>query len=523
MTEPNLPSTRPKGGAAERPCRTIGARGTVLAITAALAGSVAGCMIGPDFSPPPPPPVDSYLPADTGTSRSAAAVARRTDIAGDWWRILGSHKLNELIELGLENNADLAAAEAALRVAQANTMALRGGFWPTVNAEWGSKREQVPTRTLSSDSAQGKSVFSLHTPQVSVAYVADVWGGLHRRVEAAEAETEAAAMQREAAGVTLSAHIALTAIQQASLEGQIDVTQRLVAAQHELLAILKRQQAVGAIPQTDVAVQETALAQTKLLLPPLERQRDQQVNVLATLTGVLAARTRKQHFRLGDFRSPRQLPVSLPADLVRQRPDIRVAEARLQAANAQIGVAIANRLPQITLGTDGGSTADTVGRLFSPGTWFWMIAANAAQTLLDGRTLAHRQVAAEEAFIQQTAEYKSVVLAAFQNVADVLVALEADRKSIAAAGEAETAARRSLDLIRRQLEQGQISLPVLLTAQQAFLQTSLARVQARASLLANTVALYQALGGGWWNRPPAAPHVQAPEHGSRSTIKTVSR
>ncbi len=479
-------------------------------------------MVGPDFSPPPPPPVQGYLPGGTAASSSAAVMARRTDIAGDWWRILGSRKLNGLIEVGLQYNADLAAAEAALRVAQANAMALRGGFWPTITAEWDSKRQQVPTRTLSSDSAEGRSVFSLHTPQVSVAYVADVWGGLRRQVEGAEAEAEALAMKKEAVGVTLAANIALTSIQQASLDGQIEVTMRLVTAQKELLAILQSQQSAGAISLTDVAVQETALAQTRLLLPPLERQRDQQVNVLATLTGNLAARTHKQNFRLSDFRSPRQLPVSLPADLVRNRPDIRVAEARLRAANAQIGVAIANRLPQITLGGNGGSTADTVGRLFSPGTWFWMIAANAAQTVFDGRTLAYRQAAAEEAFVQQTAEYKSVVLVAFQNVADVLVALEADRKAIAAAQDAEAAASRSLDLIRRQLEQGQISMPVLLTAQQAFLQTSLARVQARASFLSNTVALYQALGGGWWNRQAPASHRPSSEPGS-SSVAMVSR
>ncbi len=480
-------------------------------------------MVGPNFEAPPAPPVDHYLPANLGVREPSAANTRRTDVAADWWKVLGSRRLNGLIELGLVNNADLASAEAAIRVAEANALALRGGFWPTVTAQWDSSRQQVASRTLSSDNSAGKSLFSLHTPQVSVGYVPDVWGGRHRQVESAWAEAEAKAMEREARAVTLATNIALAAIQQASFEGQIEVTRRLVRAQQDLLSIIQRQQSAGAIAETDVAVQATALAQTKLLLPPLERQRDQQVNVLATLTGRLPAQTHKVTFQLNDFRSSGQLPVSLPADLVRQRPDIRVAEANLKAANAQIGVAIANRLPQITLSGNGGSTADIVGRLFSPGTWFWMIAGSAVQTVFDGRTLAFKQEAAEQAFAQQTAQYKAVVLTAFQNVADVLVAIEADTKAIVAAREAEAAASRSLDLIRRQLEQGQISLPVLLTAQQAFLQTSLARVQAQASRLANKVALYHALGGGWWNRAPMSTTAASPYQSIGQAVETVTR
>ncbi len=467
----------------------------------ALAALVAtGCMVGPDFESPPAPNVDAYLPAGAGRD----AIVPNADLPGDWWRVLGSRRLNGLIEAGLQFNTDLAAAEAALRAAEASTMAVRGGLFPTVTAELESKRQREATRTVTSNDAQNRSVYSLHTAQVSVSYVADVWGGVRRQIEAADAQAEALRYQREAVSVTLSSNIALAAIQQASFEGQIDATERLISVQSQLLEILRRQQNAGQIALPDVLVQETALAQAKLLLPPLQRQRDQQANVLATLTGRFPAQLRRETFTLASFRTPRQVPVSLPADLVRQRPDIRMAEANLRAANAQVGAAIANRLPQIGINATGGSMADVIGRLFSPGTWFGMIAGSAAQTVFDGRAAAYRQLAAEETFIQQTAQYKSVVLQAVQNVADVLVALDADRKAIVAAREAEDAANRSLDLIRRQVEQGQVSLPTLLTAQQAFLQTSLARVQAQASRLANTVALYQALGGGWWNRVPPA-------------------
>ena len=465
--------------------------------------AAGGCVVGPDFKTPDAPSISGYLPGETQKRAAAEANVKPqpgAHLPGEWWQVFGSRRLNDLIELGLRENADLEAADAALRVAEANNLALRGGLWPTVQSSWNSSRQLTPTRTLASNHAKDKAVYSLHTAQVTVTYVADVFGGLRRQIEASEAQIEVQEHQREAVALTLTSNIALAAIQQASFEGQIEATRNLIKAQTELLDILKRQQQAGQIALPDVLVQETAVAQARLLLPPLERQRDQQANVIAVLTGRFPAEATKEAFKLTAFKSPRQLPVSLPADLVRQRPDVRVAEANLKAANAQIGVALAARFPQFTLNGNGGSTADTIGKLFSPGTWFYMLAGNVAQTVFDGRTLAMKQKAAEETFAQQTAQYRSVVLTAFQNVADVLLALEADARSIKAAREAEEAARRSLDIIRQQLQQGQVSMPTLLAAQQAYLQTSLATVQARASQLADTVALYQALGGGWWNR-----------------------
>jgi NodT family efflux transporter outer membrane factor (OMF) lipoprotein len=288
--------------------------------------------------------------------------------------------------------------------------------------------------------------------------------------------------------------------QRGLLRGQIAATRRLINLQTRLLGILRRQNNLGQIALPDVLVQETALAQAKLLLPPLERQLDQQRHLLATLTGRFPSEEVAASFRLGSFQLPRQLPLTLPADLVCQRPDVRAAEAGVRASNAQIGVAIANRLPQITLSGNAGSTAEAVSHLFAPGTNFWMIAGNALQPVFDGGTLRYKQKAAEEAWTQSVAQYRSVVLVAFQNVADVLRALQADARALSAAVTAEQAASRSLDLVRRQLEQGQVSLPILLNAQQAYLQTSLARVQAEAARLADIVALFQALGGGWWNR-----------------------
>jgi NodT family efflux transporter outer membrane factor (OMF) lipoprotein len=470
----------------------------------AIAFSLGGCVVGPDFSSPAPPPVADYLPAKPATIGQSGAnsrTARGADLPGAWWELLGSRNLSALVEAALTNNADIEAAEAAVRVAHANLAAGAGAFWPTAQAKWDSSRQLTPTRTLASNHATDKASYTLHTPQVSVTYALDVWGGTKRQVEALDALVEVADFQREAAILTLTSSLALAAIQQASFEGQIAATRRLIEVQTQLLEVLRRQQTAGQIALPDVLAQETAAAQAKLLLPPLERQRDQARNLMAALSGRFPSEMGRETFRLSGFKVPRQVPVSVPADLVHQRPDVRVAEATLRQANALIGAAIAARYPQITLTGNGGSTADAIGKLFSPGTWFYMIAGSAVHTIFDGRTLAMKQRAAEETFNQTSAQYRSVVLVAFQNVADALVAIEADGRAITAAIEAEKAAQRSLDIVRQQVDQGQVSLPALLTAQQAYLQTSLARVQAEASRFASIVALFQALGGGWWNRP----------------------
>jgi NodT family efflux transporter outer membrane factor (OMF) lipoprotein len=461
---------------------------------------LTGClMVGPDFQSPPPPGVTGFLPGQR-ESVPGAAVIRGAQISARWWDVFRSRNLNRLIQDGIENNPDLQAAEAAVRVAQANALSLRGTLFPVINATFDGSRQRIPDQTLTSNAASGATIYSLYTPQVTVAFVPDVFGGTRRAIESADAVAEQQSFQREAVYVTLASNIALAAIQEASLRGQIAATRRLIEIQTQLLDILRRQNDRGQIALPDVVAQETAAAQARLLLPPLERQLAQQRNLLATLTGRFAGEGVSATFELASFQLPRKLPLSLPADLVRQRPDVRAAEANLHVVNAQIGVAIANRLPQLTLTGNAGSSADAFARLFSPGTVFWTIAGNAAQTVFDAGTRYYKQKAAEEAAAQAAAQYRSTVLVAFQNVADVLRALQADARTVSAAVAAEESANRSIDLVRRQVEQGQVSSPVLLNAQQAYLQTSLARVQAQAARLADTVALYQALGGGWWNR-----------------------
>src|SRR5262245_20114436 len=378
---------------------------------------LAGCAVGPDFVPPEPPPVTGYLPGPDASERVLGkAFLYGAEIPSRWWELFRSRALNDLVEQAIQHNAEPEAAEAAVRVAQANALAQRGALFPQVAGNWNSSRQRVPIATLDSPAATKAEFFSLHTAQVTVNYVADVWGGVRRQTESAYAVAENQAFQREAVYLTLTSNVAVAAIQEASLPGQISATRRLIALQTQLLQILRRQNELGQIALPDVVAQETSLAQARLLLAPLEKQLAMQRNLLAVLIGRFPSEGATATFDLASLRMPRKLPLSLPADLVCQRPDVRAAQASLHAANAQLGVAIANRLPQITLSGNAGSTAFAVSRLFAPGTNMWMIAGNALQPIFDGGTLHYKRVAAEEGLAQAVAQYRGTVLVAFQNV-----------------------------------------------------------------------------------------------------------
>jgi len=470
---------------------------------------LSGCAVGPDFKAPSPPDVASFLPAPGGNSSKADRVpgqklAHGAEIPPQWWELLRSDGLDRLVQDAITYNADLAAAEAAVRVAQANALAQRGPLFPTIDAGLDATRQKIAvTPVVDPDSGQamtGPSRYSVVTGQVSVSFVPDVWGGMRRQIEQADAEVESQAFQREGVYLTLASNVALAAIEEARLRGQVAATMQIINLQVDLLRILRRQHESGHIALTDVTTQETALAQARLLLPPLELQLAKQRNLLAFLTGRFPNEARLPTFQLAAFHSPHALPLSVPGNLVRQRPDIRTAEASLRGANAGIGAAVANRLPQITLSANAGRTWSDIPEL-SPTGAFWLIGGNIAQKVFDAGALAQKQRAAEEATNQSLAQYRSVVLAAFQNVADVLRALQSDTRAIEAASTAKKSAQRNVDLVRSQLDQGQVSIALLIEAQRAYLDTSLALVDARASRLADTVALFQALGGGWWNRP----------------------
>ncbi|MGD0230156.1 MAG: efflux transporter outer membrane subunit [Syntrophorhabdales bacterium] len=485
-------------------------RSLCLAVLFVAALLAAGCAVGPDFHRPAAPGVDRYtasgLPARTTSADvkggEAQAFVQDRDIPGQWWTLFHSKALNDLIGQALKANPDLEAAQAALRGAWENVYAQQGAFFPSVEANFNPTRQKI-ARSLTSPLTSNSNLYSLHTAQVSVAYTIDVFGGTRRQVESLAAQADSQRFQLEAAYLTLTSNVVAGAIEEAALRGQIAAVKRIIEIQSQSLELLRRQYALGQIAQADVVAQEAALAQTQTTLPPLEKQLAQQRDLLARLAGRFPSETLVETFDLSSLELPQELPLSLPSKLVAQRPDVRSAEEQLHTACAEIGVAVANRLPNITLSADLGSVATQVGQLFTPGTGFWALAGNVTQPVFQGGTLLHRQRAAEAAYDQALAQYRGTVLTAFQNVADSLHAVQCDADALKAAVAAEGAAAKSLAIARTQLELGDVSYLALLNAEQTYQQAVTNRVQALANRYADTAALFQALGGGWWNRSDA--------------------
>jgi len=490
--------------------RTVSFRRAAAVLLPWIGCVVGGCVVGPDFDQPSPPAVESLVtgslqsPGTAGGERQEFFVG--SDIPRDWWRLFHSEPLNALIDSALRDNHDLKAAEAALRIAQANAQAGRGVFFPQVSTGFGGMRQKVSEDPLIPSTPTGTPYYTTYTDQLTIGYVPDVFGGGRRQVEALNALAEVQRFQLEAVQLTLTSNLALAAIQEAALRGQIAATRRIITIVKEVLALQRKQFSLGQIDGVDVAGQEAALAQLELTLPPLEKQLAQQRTLMIALAGHFPSEGLPGSFDLADFTLPGQLPVSLPFDLVRQRADVRAAEANVHAACATVGVAIANRLPQFNIMANGGTMSSALAHVLDFATAYslWTVAGGVGQVLFDGFTLEQKQRAAEAGLDQAAAQYKSTVVVAYQNVANALEALDYDARTLRAAMEGERAASRSVHLVRERLRLGKISAVEILNAQQAYYVSSLAVVQARAMRYADTVALFQALGGGWWNRSDVA-------------------
>jgi NodT family efflux transporter outer membrane factor (OMF) lipoprotein len=328
----------------------------------------------------------------------------------------------------------------------------------------------------------------------------DVFGLTKRTVESAKAQQDAARYQMLAVDLTLTSNVANAFIQDAALQDQIDATHQLIDIETKAVETLRYQFAKGYASKLDLAAQESQLAQTVATLPPLEKAEAQERDLIAVLAGRYPSQAPQQTYNLSSLTLPQDLPVSLPSTLVEQRPDVLQAQANMHVASAEIGVAAANRLPNIQLTGNAGSTALTLGQVFGPGTGFWTIGAEAAGTLFDAGALKHKEREAKDAYVQASEQYKSTVLGAFQNVADTLVALDQDAKALKANAAAADAAKITLDLSQEQYQKGYANYLSLLSAEQGYQQARISLVQAQAARFADTVALYQALGGGWWGR-----------------------
>jgi NodT family efflux transporter outer membrane factor (OMF) lipoprotein len=491
-------------------------RFVLVALGAALVG---GCTLGPNFLSPDSPKAETYLPDGPSSfvaggigGGEAQRIVQGLDIPAQWWLVFQSPQLNSLIETALRANPDITAAAASLRVAQEAARAQRATLFPTLQAGFGASATQVPTILSAPTADPNVYSYSLFTLGLTLTYNLDLWGANRRQIESLEALAEAQCFQLEGAYLSLASNVVAAAILEASLRAQVEATQRIIAAQRDTLDILNRQSGLGAVPGADVAAQQAALAQVEATLPPLQKALAQQRNLLAALTGHLPSVDLTERFRLADLKLPQELPLSLPAKMVEQRPDVRAAEANLHSASALVGVAIANQFPNITLTAGINTQALAFNTLFGPSLAGSVAQVGALQTILDGGALAARKRAAQAGLEQAEAQYRSTVLTAFRNVADALRALEFDALTLKAAVAAEQATATSLAIARRRLELGDTTYIFVLTAELAYQQASLLRVQAQAARYTDTAALFQALGGGWWNRdrPGPDPRTGAP-------------
>lgn len=472
-----------------------------LLMAAGVCGLLSACAVGPDFHRPPPPVQTAYtadtpqaMAAPLGQAGGTQTFSNRA-IDAQWWHQFGSAELDRLIEQALAKNTDLAATQAGLRQARELWLAQRGLLLPWANAGASSSRVKG-SQYLAPVPNDSTFNYSLQTAQVNVGYTLDIFGGNRRTVEQARAFYDEQAYQAEAARITLINTVASAAFQQASLKDQVRDQRQIVAIQQELLAIMRHQLAVGDLAGGDVMAQEAQLAQAEATLQPLERALAQSRYLIAYLTGRTPADAAVPDLRLDAVNLPHALPLTLPAELVRSRPDIKAAEANLHAASAGVGIAIANRLPQITLGASAGGNSGGWSTLLSAANAFWSAGAGVTQPIFAGGSLLHRQRGARAAFDQADAQYRSTVLAAFQNVADTLAALQTDAAALTAAYAARDSAQKMLEVARRQQNDGAVSTSTVLQAQIARLQAEQALSQAGAARLSDTAALFQALGGG---------------------------
>ena len=476
---------------------------------ALLGAFMSGCTLGPDFKTPTDTVSGGYTAKPSNMVIAATAGDGQRLVSGgelpaQWWEVFHDRELDALIRRALADSPTLAAAEATLRQAEENLRAQKGVvYFPALDAKLSGSRQRV-SMAASGQPGTGAFTYGLYNASLAVSYNLDLFGTGRRELEALRADVDFQRYQREAAHLTLTSNIVTSAVREASLRAQLDATREILAAQEQLLRLVERQFELGGATRSDVLAQRTQLAQTRVTLPQLEKELVQTRNQLAVYSGKAPAEASLPEFTLDSLRLPKELPLSLPSALTRQRPDIRASEELLHAACARVGVATANLFPQVTLSADVGAQAATLGKLFSNGTPIWSLGAGLLQPVFRGGELTAKRRAAIAAYDQAAAQYRDVVLRAFASVADVLQALESDAAALAAQAETEKSARETLELTQRQYEIGATGYPQLLNAQRQHQQTRIGLVQARAARLADSAALFQALGGGWWNRPSEA-------------------
>jgi NodT family efflux transporter outer membrane factor (OMF) lipoprotein len=419
-----------------------------------------------------------------------------------WWTVFHSKPLNALVQASFEHNPRIDSARAALEAAQENVAVQKAALMPFAAASAAPTHQQV-AKILTPILASNHYVYALYTGQLFITYTLDVFGGIRRQIESATALAEFQRLQLEATYLTLASNVVLTAIQEASLRAQIKTTQDIIALQTKVLHITQTKQSLGESSNNDIALEQASLATLEATIPRLEKQLAQQRDLLHTLVGGVPDDQHLPQFSLNALHLPTRLPISMPSELLEHRPDIRAAEETMRSANALVGVATANRLPSFVINsTNAGVSGTSIETLLNSQTRFWSLAGIITEPIYDAGALRSKQRQAQAVYRQAVAEYKKTIINAFQEVADTLYAIEYDAKGLQAADKAERAANTSLQIARKQLQMGDNNFVLWLLSEQNYNQAKLNLIQAQTNRLLDTVALFQALGGGWWHQAP---------------------
>lgn len=477
-----------------------------------MLGALAGCTAGPDFKAPTAPRVASYvagsLPARTVSADAPGGQAQYfvsdQKIAAQWWTLFHCAALDKLVEQALRDSPTLAQAQARLHQAQQALAAQTSAFdYPSVNGTLSTARQQINTRAMGLGAAPNPGPFTLYNASVGVSYTLDLFGAQRRALEALRAALDYQRFELAAARLTLAANVVTAVVREASLRDQLRATTTIVDAQRSQLRITEGRHRLGAVPELDVIAQRNQLAQTEATLPGLRQQLAQTRHLLAVYLGVPPGAAHLPAIELAELHLPTRLPLALPSELARQRPDIQAAEALLHQASANVGVATASLYPHISLSASLGTEATGLRDVFGPASGVWNLGAALTQPLFHGGELRARRREAVAAYDQAAAAYRQTVLAGLQNVADTLRALQADAQALQARADAAAQAERTYHITQGQYRAGGLSYLAVLDAQQRVAQARLARIQATAQRYADSAALLQALGGGWW--APGAP------------------
>ncbi|MBN8807539.1 MAG: efflux transporter outer membrane subunit [Sphingomonas sp.] len=455
---------------------------------------LAGCATTPQ-----PHPNLTLPPARTSTTVTPPDAPAQQLVVGApvqaaWWHAFGSAKLDALVAQALATNNDIAAADAALRQSRELARAAAGGQGPQLDASYQAQRARVSAALSTPLADPSDYLYTLHTAQLTVAYPLDVFGGGRAKVRSARAAADAAAARRDAARSTVVANLVVAVIQHAALSAQIEAAQATIRDDADLVTLLERRRALGDVGEADVAAQQTVLATAQAALPPLERQRDHQAALIVSLLGRPAGGVVPDLPAMSELVLPGTVPVALPAAIVAARPDVRAAEAQMRGAAADLGSAIAARLPSFQLSGTAGGAASHFLDMFATGNPFFSLIGGVTQPLFHSGQLRHQQHAAEAALQQAEAQYRAAAIQAFLDVDDALSGLRTDGDALAAAARADDAAQRTLTMTRRQVQLGGVGTLALLNASAAASQARLQRLQASAARLVDTVALYQACG-----------------------------